>query len=49
MNQVEFLRVMSLELNNLSDDPEIREIQILQLQKMIDYQITLEEILNENI
>ena len=47
MNQVEFLRVMSLELNHLSDDPEIREIQILQLQKIIDYQITLEEILNE--
>lgn len=47
MNQVEFLRVMSLELNNLSDDPEIREIQILQLQKIIDYQITLEEILHE--
>lgn len=47
MKDLDLLRLLSLELNNLSDDPEIREIQILQLQKIIDYQITLEEILNE--
>lgn len=44
MKDQDLLRMLSLELNNLSEDSEIRDVQILQLQKIIDYQLMLDEV-----
>lgn len=39
----DYLRFISLVLDDLSDDQEIRDLQILQLQKIIDLEIIIEE------
>lgn len=44
MKDQDLLRMLSLELNNLSEDREIRDVQVLQLQKIIDYQLMLDEV-----
>lgn len=44
MTNEQLLQVICLELDNLSDDQEIRELQILQLQNIISLQMSLTEV-----